>query len=56
MAKIKVSKESKENIEIFKENLNSCLKLFVVTHLEVVLVVDISWKLEAFTMKNRGEN
>ena len=26
------------------------------TYLEVVVVVEISWKFEASTMKNRGEN
>ena len=43
-------------MEFFKEILNSCLKLFFVTHLEVVLLVEISWKFEASIMKNRGEN
>ena len=32
------------------------LNYFFVTHLEAVLDVEISWKFEASTMKNRGEN
>ena len=32
------------------------LNYFFVTHLEAVLDVKISWKFEASTMKNRGEN
>ena len=40
----------------FQGKLKFLLKIIFVTHLEVVLVVEIFWKLEASTMKNRGEN